>query len=323
MPRSHLFSCIWLAMLLLALPQAILAQNQGGRLAYLVSDTRIPFWTIMARGIEHKVQELNYQLDIYSAHNEPRRELENTVKALSSGVDGLIVSPTTSSACATILKLARQAGVPVVIADIGTDGGDYVSYISSDNREGAYQIGKVLAQHLQQRGWQEGRVGIIAIPQKRLNGQARTAGFMQAMHEAGVVGATIRQQVDFSYAETYRYSRELIDLFTDLRAIWLQGSDRYQAALDAIRDSGRDQEILLVTFDAEPIFLDLIPQGRLVGAAMQQPYLMGLRGVEILHDHLNGIPVEKHLQLPILAISADNIVHELPLIKRNVLGITD
>jgi len=323
MPRSPLFSSICLAMLLLALSQAVQAQNQGARLAYLVSDTRIPFWTIMARGIEHKVQGLNYQLDVYSAHNEPRRELENTVKALNSGIDGLIVSPTTSSACATILKLAAQAGVPVVIADIGTDGGDYVSYISSDNRDGAYQIGKVLAHHLQKRGWQDGRVGIIAIPQKRLNGQARTAGFMQAMREAGINGATIRQQVDFSYAETYRYSRELIDLFADLRAIWLQGSDRYQAALDAIRDSGRDKEILLITFDAEPVFLDLIPQGTLVGSAMQQPYLMGLHAVELLHDHLGGKPVEKHLQLPILAISADNIEHKLPMIKRNVLGITD
>ena len=60
-------------------------------------------------------------------------------------------------------------------------------------------------------------------------------------------------------------------------------------------------------FDAEPIFLDFIPKDILVGAAMQQPYLMGQNAVYSLDDHINGKNVEKNIQLPILAISKDNI----------------
>ena len=291
------------------------------KLVYLVSDLRIPFWDIMARGIQRKADELGYSLEIISANNSARDELVATAKALKDKVDGIIVSPTTSSACATILKLANRSDIPVVISDIGTDGGQYVSYISSNNRDGAYKIGKVLVSKLKSLDWASGRVGIVAIPQKRLNGQARTAGFMQAMEEAGIRGAGLLQQVNFSDQETYDLSRQLIDNNKDLKAIWLQGSNRYQAALRAIKDSNRQGEIVLITFDAEPEFLNLIPGGVLVGAAMQQPYLMGEEAVRILDRHLKGETVEKNLQLPILAISAENIEIKLSTIKRNVLGL--
>ena len=314
-------------MVSISLPGAEPHQEENGtqakQLAYIVSDTRIPFWNIMARGIRAKAGTLGYEVETYSAENSPKRELEFTAKAIRERVAGIIVSPTTSSACATILKLAERAGIPVVIADIGTDGGRYVSYIASDNRDGAYRIGKILAAQMAAHGFETGRVGIVAIPQKRLNGQERTAGFMEAMAEAGIRSADIRQQVDFSEGETYRLSRELIAKHADLRALWLQGSDRYAAALRAIEDAGKRGEILLVTFDAEPEFLRLIPEGVLVGAAMQQPFLMGETAVETMDRYLKGVPVEKNVKLPVLAISAENINQMLPTIRRNVLGLTE
>ncbi len=297
------------------------AEKSGKRLAYLVSDMEIPFWEIMDRGVRAAARERGYRIDTYSAGNDAKTELKHTVKAIRDKVDGLIISPTNSSAAVTILKLAKQADIPVVISDIGADGGEYVSYISSDNRQGAYEIGKVLVERMKALGWQDGRVGIIAIPQKRANGQARTAGFMSALDEAGIKGADLHQQVTFSYQETYDYARELIDKHPNLRAIWLQGSDKYRGALDAIADAGKADQVLLICFDAEPVFLDLIPRGVLVGAAMQQPYLMGREAVRAMDAHLNGEAVEKNGRLPVLAISADNIEEKLATIKRNVLGI--
>lgn len=275
----------------------------------------------MARGIKNSASSLGYKLDIYSAENSSQRELEYTAKILNENISGIIVSPTSSSACVTILTLAKRAGIPVVISDIGTDSGEYVSLISSNNKKGAYDIGKILAKKMRELGWNKGKVGIIAIPQKRLNGQARTAGFMQAMHEAGIKGADLKQQSTFSEEETYRLSKEIINHTSDLRALWLQGSDRYNGALRAINDTGKKDDILLITFDAEPVFLKLIPQGVLVGSAMQQPFLMGQKAVSVMDKHLKGEKVKKNIQLPILAISTENIEEKLPIIKRNVLGI--
>lgn len=292
------------------------------KLAYIVSDIRIPFWDIMSRGIRAQAKSYGYDVHIYSAHNLKKKELQNTVAILKQDVDAIILSPINSSSATTVLKLAKNSHIPVVIADIGSDGGEYLSYISSDNYQGAYKIGKVLAKKMQTLGWdRDGSVGIIAIPQKRSNGKERTLGFMKAMEEADIKGAGLYQQVNFSYQETYNFARKLIEQNPQLKALWLQGSNRYEGALDAIRDSGNKGKILLVCFDAEPIFLELIPQGIVVGAAMQQPYLMGSKAVDMIHRHLDNQKVPKEIKLDILAISDENIEQMLPTIKRNVLGV--
>jgi len=291
------------------------------KLAYIVSDIRIPFWKIMAKGIKNASDSLGYDFEIYDAQNSAKKELEVTIKAIQDNVSGIIVSPTNSSACVTILKLAQNAGIPVVVADIGADSGEYVSYISSNNRQGAYEIGKVLVKKMREKNWQNGLVGIIAIPQKRLNGQERTAGFMHALDEANIKGADIKQFIKWTEEETYNYSKEMINNYPNLRAIWLQTSNLYDGALRAIKDLGKKDEIILIAFDAEPVFLDLIPKGVIIGSGMQQPYLMGEEAATTMGKHLNGQKVEKNIQLPILTISTDNIAKKLPLIHRNVLGM--
>lgn len=298
-------------------------QKFDKKLAYIVSDINIPFWEIMSRGIKTKAESLGYQVDIYSANNTNKTEIANLIKAMRSKVDGIILSPTSSSASVTLLKLAQQQKVPVVISDIGTESGEHVSFISSNNENGAYKLGKILGKTMQDNKQQSQRVGIIAIPQKRANGKARTKGFLSALEEFGIDKAAIKQQVNFSYQETFDYTLELINEHEDLGALWLQGSNRYQAALDAIEQAGKKGKIPLICFDAEPEFIDLIKQGILVGSAMQQPFLMGEHAVSTLHKHLNGQAVEQNIQLDIMAISKQNIDDNLPLIKRNVLGIQE
>lgn len=317
------FLCLLVFSLCALLSPVTLADNPSEprkTLAYITSDQRIPFWNILARGVQSQAQQLGYEVLIFSADNSAKQELQSLAKVIQHNVDGLIISPTTSSAGATLIKLANAADIPVVVADIGADSDQYLSFISFDNYQGAYDLGLILSQALKQKGWQEGRVGIVSIPQRRLNGRQRTEGFLQALDASGIQAGGIRQQVDFSYAETYSFSRELIDNEPELRAIWLQGSNRYQAALDAIRDAGREGSILLATFDAEPEFIQMIQQGSLVGSAMQQPFLMGEQAVRYLDNHFEGKPVPHQQRLPILAISAENLESHLSTIQRNVLG---
>ncbi len=291
------------------------------KLAYIVSDTSIPFWDIMLRGAKNSAIKLGYEIEIYNSQNDIKTELENTIKAIKSNISGIIISPNNSSSCVTVLKLAKKANLPVVIADIGTDSGEYISYISSDNKSGAYEIGKVLSNKISTLNIQNPKVAIIAIPQKRLNGQERTAGFMKAMDESSISGANIKQQITFSKEETYNFTKELINENQNLNALWLQGSDKYQSALDAINDSGKKDKILLLTFDAEPEFLELIKNNTLVGSAMQQPFLMGEKAVENMDKYLNNQVIERNNKLPVLAISKENIENNLTIIKRNVFGI--
>ncbi|MFG1488600.1 substrate-binding domain-containing protein [Oceanospirillum sp. HFRX-1_2] len=315
MKKRLLIGCLFLLALS---PFQVWAEGQ--RFAYVVSDLRIPFWQIMWRGVQDQARMQGDEVFVLSADNSAKKELENMVHAIRERVDGIVLSPMNSSSAVTLLKLAEKASIPVVISDIGTQGGRFVSYIESDNEAGAYQLGLILANELQQRQLL-GSVGIIAIPQDRQNGKLRTQGFLSALSEAGLSSAYIHQQSDFSYEETLNFSRALIRDYPDLKAIWLQGSDRYRAALEAIREADKEDDILLICFDAEPEFIELIQQGVLAGAGMQQPFLMGARALSSLDQHLSGRAVPRVQQLDVLAVSRDNIDKLLPTIRRNVLGL--
>ncbi|MCT7543985.1 substrate-binding domain-containing protein [Aliarcobacter cryaerophilus] len=299
-----------------------LYSNQQKKLAYIVSDINIPFWQIISKGIKDKSNELGYEIHIYSSNNLKKNELENLASAISLKIDGLIISPINSSTASTLLEIAKMNNIPTIVADIGSDSQDYLSFISSDNKKGAYELGKILSKYMKSLSWnKEGTVGIIAIPQKRLNGKDRTIGFIQALEEDNIKVSGMYQQVDFSYEETYNYSKKLIDENKNLRAIWLQGSDKYKGALDAIKKANKQNEIALICFDAEPEFLEMIQNGDLVASAMQQPYIIGQEAVVTLNNYFNNKEVKKEQKMEILSISKENIDDKLKIIKLNVLGI--
>ncbi|EPQ8525707.1 substrate-binding domain-containing protein [Vibrio vulnificus] len=290
------------------------------QIVYMVSDLRIPFWQIMWGGIENEAKQLGYESVVLSAENDAKTELENIIKAIALKPNGIILSPTNSSAAVTILKMAEQANIPVVISDIGTEGGTFVSYIESDNFSGAFQLAQIQASAMKEKGWQNGEVGVVAIPQKRKNGIERTEGFIEAAKQQGMRIAAIKQQKDFSYQETFIFTQTMLREHRKIRAIWLQGSDRYQAALDAIDSLGQRDKVLLICFDAEPEFIDMIRSQQLVGSGMQQPFLMGERAMNSLHQFLLGHTVAKEQQLEVLAVSSQNLDSLLSTIQRNVLG---
>lgn len=299
-----------------------LYSNQQKKLAYIVSDINIPFWQIISKGIKDKSNELGYEIHIYSSNNLKKNELENLASAISLKIDGLIISPINSSTASTLLEIANMNKIPTIVADIGSDSQNYLSFISSDNKKGAYELGKILSKYMKSLSWnKEGTVGIIAIPQKRLNGKDRTIGFIQALEEDNIKVSGMYQQVDFSYEETYNYSKKLIDENENLRAIWLQGSDKYKGALDAIKKANKQNEIALICFDAEPEFLEMIQNGDLVASAMQQPYIIGQEAVVTLNNYFNNKEVKKEQKMEILSISKENIDDQLKIIKLNVLGI--
>ena len=308
-----------LFILLILLLSSLFSQNiPTKKLVYIVSDISIPFWEIMSKGIKEEASKVGYSIEVYSSNNSNKTEIENLVKAINNKVDGIVLSPINSSSAVFLLKLAKDANIPVVISDIGTDGGEYLSYISSDNEEGSYRLGKILTSKMKELEIENGTVGIISIPQERANGKARTKGFLKALDESNIKSTGIEQQVNFSYKETFDFSKKLIMNNPDMKALWLQGSDKYQGALDAIAELGKSDEILLICFDSEPEFLQMIPEGKLVGAAMQQPFLMGEKAVEQFYNHFNNIKIEKNIKLEILAVSKENIDTKLKTIKQNV-----
>lgn len=297
------------------------AHAQDKELVYLTPGLDLPFWRYLSKGIETVAVENGYRYQALDSRNSAQTQRQNAQDAIARGVDGIIISPTDSSTAPGVLDLAEEAGIPVVIADIGTNSGNYVSFIISDNYEGAYGTGQALAAAMKEKGWEDGSVGLVTISQARKNGQARTAGFREALKEAGIEKeAGLQQMQSYTADETFRFTQDMLTANPDMRAMFIQTDQPAIGAIRAIRAARRDGEVLVAAFDGIPEFVDLIKSGQIVASGMQQPYLMGVRSGEAMIEHLNGGTPEKEILVPILVVTSENIEDLLPTVRETVFA---
>ena len=293
-------------------------------IVYITPGLDLPFWRAVSKGVESAATAKGYGFQALDSHNNAQTQLQNAQDALARGVAGIVLSPTDSSTAPSVLTAAKRAGVPVVIADIGTNGGDYVSYIASNNYEGAHAVGLGLAAALKAKGWQDGTVGIVGISQARKNGQARTKGFLDGLKEGGFAGkvAELMQMQSYTTDETYRFTQDLLTGNPGMRGLFIQTDQPTLGALRAIKAARRGGEVLVAAFDGIPDFVDLLKSGELVVTGMQQPFLMGTTAGDALTTALAGGKPEHEITVPILAVTSATIEAQLPTVRRTVFGET-
>lgn len=130
-----------LAALVAALPVRGRAQAPK-RLAYLAPGLDLPFWRFVLKGVTDQVKASGLQVTAYDSHNSAQTQLQNAQDVISRGATGIVLSPVDSSTAPAVLAMAARASIPVVIADIGTTGGDYVSFITSETRKAPMRPGR-------------------------------------------------------------------------------------------------------------------------------------------------------------------------------------
>ena len=296
----------------LRLPQGARAAEEY-QIAYLTPGLNVPFWKYLSDGIKQAAAAdaaksgAKITVTDYDSQNSAATQLQNAQDVITAGVDLIIISPTDSSSAPEVLELAAENKVPVVIADIGTDSGDYVSFVISSNESGAYDAGKVLMSTMADKGWKGGDVLMITISQARLNGQNRTKGFTRAVEEAGGKIVQFLESKDYTRAEAQTQASDMISANPDAHGFFAQHDEAALGSEAAIEESGKADEIVLASFDGSPESVELIKQGKIVAAAMQQPVLMGRISAEVGLKHLRGEQVDKQTEVPTILVTPQNV----------------
>ena len=306
-------------MLYLGLGCAHVAWAGEKTIVYLSAKASLPFWQTVGQGVKAVAQAKGYQYLEMDSQLNGATQLKNAQEALSKGVAAIIISPTDSSTAPAVLELAFKANVPIAIADVGTNGGYYTSYIKSDNYRGAFDIGTALASAMKAKKWHKAAYALVTISLSRKNGQDRSNGFRDAMKEAGFGDeVALMQMQDYSSEETYRYVKTMLHSHPNLRGLFIETDQPVEGALRALKEAHRD--VILVSFDAMPDIARLLKNGSLVAVGMQQPYMMGKLATESAISTIQGKPTAKHIMVPILLATSKNIDQLLEAAKQPVFG---
>ena len=94
----------------------------------------------------------NIELRIVSANDDSERQMQQINDFIEQKADLIIVSPNQLSSISYAIDKAEKNGIPVILFDRKSDTDNYTAFIGADNYEMGYQIGKFVAQQMQERG---------------------------------------------------------------------------------------------------------------------------------------------------------------------------
>ncbi len=295
-------------------------EADGGqtRIAYVTPGLDVPFWRDLAGGIHAEADKMGVKIIDSDSRNSASTQLKNVQDLITAGVDAIIISPTDSASCPPVLELAAQAKVPVVICDIGTDSGDYVSFVISDNYGGAKAAGEYIAQQLEANGWKGGDVAMINISLTRQNGKDRLAGMKDAVEKAGSKVVAVLEAKNYTRAEAMKYAQDLLVAHPNLRGIFTAYDEGTLGAMVAIENVGRTNDMVLAGFDGSPESIGAMKDGKVGAMAIQQGVLMGREALRAAVDYLNGKTPAKKVSVPTFLVTKETVEDSMDTLIENV-----
>jgi LacI family transcriptional regulator len=239
----------------------------------IIPDLLNPFFPHLLHGIEQVSKIHNYALVLCDSEDSGELEEQHVTALCERGVDGIILIPT-SEEVAYLEKLIKKQ-YPFVFLDrfIDVEG---ISYVTSDNDEGAYQATKYLLK-LGHR-----RILFLAGPENLSTEQARLKGVQRALAEEGLsYHDEFWLTGNYHLDEAYQLVRSALQKGLDFTAVFAMKDMMAFGAKKALEEQGISipGEMSLVGYD-DILFSSIIS----LTTVSQPTYEMGRNAMVLLLD---------------------------------------
>jgi ribose transport system substrate-binding protein len=193
----------------------------------------------------------------------------------------------------TVTALAEEAGIPVVVVDIGTGGAEVDAYIMSDMRGGGKLAGAYFVDIVGDfPAITSKNVAIIKCETSATFAITRGEGFKDEVVPAGFT-VVEEQHGNSSKDEAYAIMVDYIAKYKDdLAAVFCENDQMALGAAAAIDEAGMQGKILVFGFDGNDDAVAAIKEGSMHGTAAQNPNGMGKLGAELAYKLVNGEALE-------------------------------
>ncbi|MDO7975896.1 ribose ABC transporter substrate-binding protein RbsB [Oceanotoga sp. DSM 15011] len=252
-----------------------------------VSTLNNPFFVALKDGAVEKAEELNIDLIVADARDNPAKQLNDIEDMIQRKVDLIIINPTDSDAIASSVEEANDANIPVITVDRGSNGGKVLLHIASDNIAGGAMAAEFIAEKLNQKGKVIELVGIPGTSAARDRG----AGFDQGISKYKDIKVVARQTANFNRAEGLVVMENLLQSNPDVNAVFAQNDEMALGAIEALKSAGKLKNVVVVGFDAVPDAVKSVQNKEMAATIAQQPEKMGGLAVTKAVEYLNTMTV--------------------------------
>ncbi len=275
--------------------------------AVIPMGTTHEYWKAIHAGAVKAAREL----DIDIVWKGPLKEDDvdeqiQIVETLSaSGMDAIVLAPLDRNALVRPVRDARRMGIPTVIVDSDLEGGEHVSFVSTNN----YRGGVLGAEHLGDLMCGTGKLILIRVQEGSASSTNREQGFLDTIRSRfpGIEILSDNQYGGITTETAYRTCENLLNRFPDVEAIFTPNESTTFGCLRALQDRGLAGNILFVGFDSSEKLIEALARRELLGLVVQNPFLMGYTGVTFAVAAVRGEPYEKNTDTGASVATPDNM----------------
>jgi len=299
--------------LVLSVSVTVVFAQKSDTIVFIPKSTDVTYWLFLRKGAADKGKELGYKIDYQGVARES--EIAGQVSLVqniaATKPAGILMAATDAKALVPPVEAAIKAGVPIIMVYSGVDSDAPLASITTDNFDGAYKAGKLLAEMIGKKG----KVINLGITAGSETGVQRSEGFIKAIKEYPDIKLLPVQWTMAEAATAMNITSDLLTANPDINGIFSAAAPMAVGAAQALKAKGLDKKIKLVTFDPSPEVLPLFEAGVISGIIAQDPYQMGYKGVELLDKVIKGGKIEqKKTQIPVVVITPDN--YDKPEVKK-------
>jgi ribose transport system substrate-binding protein len=278
----------------------------GKKITLMVGVKGDPFYVSMQCGAQEAATAAGAVLNVQGP-DKFDATLQNPMldAVAASKPDALLVAPNDVKASVGPLKNIQDAGTKVVLVDtIVTDPSIGVSRIASDNEQGGQQAAQALATLGLAKG---AKVLVISTDPGVSSVDARVKGFGAKAAELGFVLVSDTQYSHNTAATAAQVVSAAIAKDPDLGGVFATNLFTAQGVATGVKTAGKSGAVKVVGFDAGPDQIKQLQAGDVQALVAQQPYTIGLDGVQQAVAALNGQPVTPTIATPSTVITKDNM----------------
>jgi D-allose transport system substrate-binding protein len=277
---------------------------------FILSSLTNPYWQTVKQGIEDESKKTGITSTILTATNDqaPEDFLNLCQSAISQKPSIMVLGSPTTAVGLQCLREAQNHGIKVALLDAeitvadAKKSGILLSYSVGTNNS---LLGDKGAQFVAANSVSASpKVLIIEGMVGSINNAHRVTGFKQGLArylpKAKIVNCV---SAEWDRLKALNITADTITRTPDLNVVFAANDMMALGAVEAIRNAGKTNQILVIGVDGVAEARKSILAGRMSCSVAQIPYLIGKRSVDLAQQSLHGQCFQKTEQTPLLVLT--------------------
>lgn len=263
------------------------------------------FYITMQCGIQAEAAKLGATVKTQGpAMFDPTLQTPLLQAVVASHPDAILIAPTDVSAMQEPIAQAKAAGIKIVLVDTTLkDPSVAVSAISSNNLAGGTAAFTELAKLVPNGG----EVFVLNTNPGISTTDERATGFNTAAKANSKFTDLGTQYDNDNASKAAQITTAQLQAHPNLAGIFATNLFSAEGAATGIRQAGKQGKVKVVGFDADPDQVAALKAGTVQALIAQQPYQIGVDGVDQAINALDGKPVTAKIGTSFSVLTNDNL----------------